>query len=246
MIKNVIYLVCIIAILVGCNSDISPSPTPKKIVRLPRHIPASTGTHQEVTPTNTSVMLNLHTATTTPTGTAIPKSVRGLIIKVHDAERVQVVLEGDRFRDSYVVRLIGVSASPKTIGTTWANIASDTLNVWLMEKVVHLAQDETTFNLAGELPRYIYLEGNLINQTLIELGMAKSHVTSPDTKFETEFKVAENAAHNNKVGLWGPSPTPTIELTPTLTESPIPIEDEGLGIESTVSPLITYTIRVTP
>ena len=218
-------------ILQACGQDVqlnTPMPKKQSVIRLPQS-PEMDG---EPTATNTSVYRTMKTSTPLPTSTTIPNDVKAFVLQVHDVERIQVVLEGDHMQDSHTVQLIGVQAPSKLSDFSWEKIANETLTAWIQGKVVRLLQDDNMKNIHGELPRYVYLEGTLINKILLELGLGRVAEMESDNRFEADFRMAEKTARDKKLGLWGPLATPTITpmSTPTIT--------------ATISS-ITYTIVTT-
>ena len=192
----------------------------------------------QVTPTSTSVMEHLHTPTPVPTATKIPRQVRGLVSGALDAERIVMVLAGDSLQKTYVIRLLGIEMPPTE---AWRVVTTETLNKWLGSKIVRIEQDKTMINKQSELPRYLYLDDELINLKLVELGLARVNFKSPDTKLKAKFKAAEKSAKSAKIGLWGPDPTatPTISLTPVLSAT-TPLSATP-SITLTQTPLVTAT-----
>ena len=62
----------------------------------------------------------------------------------------------------------------------WGKVAFDTLDNWLLGKIVRIVQDTTVQNSDDELPRYLYLSDSLINLRMIELGLGRSHHRSTE------------------------------------------------------------------
>ena len=142
-------------------------------------------------------------------------------------------------KQTYIVRLLGVDAPPSE---AWSIVAVETLDEWLTNKIVRIEQDKTVINKQDELPRYLYLDNELINLKLIESGLARSHFEAPDTKLKAKFTAAVQTAQADEVGLWGPDPTatPVPSLAPTLTAT--------MTITATLTPTVTSTgpITITP
>jgi micrococcal nuclease len=53
------------------------------------------------------------------------------------------------------------------------------------------------------LLRYVFVDNQFINETLIAEGYAKSLTISPNTKYATRFKGLEKEAKAQGLGLWG-------------------------------------------
>ncbi len=188
----------------------------------------------KIPPTNTLVMAAAWTATPIPSATPLPSETLALVVDVPDAETVTVVLKGDTLERVYTVRLLGITVPPNTPLEPWGRVAFQTVQKWLKGKVVRLVQDTTITNAAGELPRYVYVEDSLVNQKLLELGLAQTDFAPPDIKLKSQFDTIERRAKAKNAGLWGPDPTPTVIatiITPTMTTT----------VTITVTPALTNT-----
>lgn len=180
----------------------------------------------EIPPTNTLVMAAAWTPTAIPSATPLPSETLGLVVDVPNAETVAVVLKGDTLDQVYTVRLLGIAVPQNTALEPWGQVAYQTIRKWLKGKVVRLVQDTSIVNANGELPRYIYVEDSLVNQKLIELGLAQTDFSPPDVTLKSQFEATERRAKASSVGLWGPDPTPTMAattITPTVTITVTPI-----------------------
>jgi endonuclease YncB( thermonuclease family) len=237
MIKNFLLLVCSALLLSGCRSILGrPTPTPFRLFQGPTVVLPTPQPTNLPTTTSTLVMSNPWTPTPAPTITPLPREALGLIAGIVDAETVLVVLQGDAMNQVYPVRLLGVDALPDTPAEPWGIVAVEQLNDWLSGKVVRLVQDTTVVDDEGMLPRYLYLDEDMINLRLIESGLARPSFQSPDTEFESEFEQAARSAESSQRGLWGPPPTATPTRTPTPEGSEPP----------SATPTPTLAITTTP
>jgi len=187
------------------------------------------------TPTGTLVMGNPWTPTPIPTKTPLPDEAFGFVVEILDGETVFVVLEGDPVGQGYPVRLLGVNAPPDTANNPWGIVAVEQMKTWLTGKVVHLVLDNTIIEDDRTLPRYLYLENELINLRLIELGLARPEFQDPDRLFEDEFQAAAQQAQANQRGLWGADPTATTIRSPRITPT--------TSITLTLTPTPTATVQ---
>ncbi len=109
---------------------------------------------------------------------------------------------------SYKVRMIGVN-TPETVDPRkkvecFGKEASAFSKKMLSDKNVILEQDDSQSDKDkyGRLLRYVYLDGVLINKTIIESGFGYEYTYNTPYKFQKEFKDAQKRAEINKVGLW--------------------------------------------
>lgn len=75
----------------------------------------------------------------------------------------------------------------------------------VLNKQVELEKDVSETDRYGRLLRYVYLEGKMVNQTLVLQGYAKASTYPPDVKYNDLFFQAQNTAMTAKKGLWGPA-----------------------------------------
>ena len=54
----------------------------------------------------------------------------------------------------------------------------------------------------GRILAYVYLDGEMYNKHLLEIGYAKVATYPPNVKYVEEFKEIQKQARENKVGLW--------------------------------------------
>lgn len=246
--SKIILSISLLAIigLFGCaNPETSPTPTAFQLSQGPTAILPTAPSPTEIRPTNTRVMDTPWTPTIVPSATPLPSDVLALVAKVPSAEEIEVVLQGDDLNHIYTVRLIGVDAPRNNSATPWGLVAFNTVDKLLNGQVVRLLQDSTIQNDDGTLPRYVYLGETLVNQQLIELGLADATFFAPDTRFKRDFTSVAATAQAKGIGLWGPPPTttPTRTPTPNLTITATPTISATLAI--TATPTLTATTLIT-
>jgi hypothetical protein len=104
------------------------------------------------------------------------------------------------------------------------------------------------------LPRYLYLDNELINLRMVELGLAEPSFQSPDTELEAEFNRAAQDAEADGLGLWGANPTatPLSTATPEISDTTVetvtvtlPALTATTTITATGTPIITTTATIT-
>lgn len=123
------------------------------------------------------------------------------------------VVDGDTF-DIYLnqkverVRLLGINTpetkDPKKGIECYGPEASNKLKELINEKTVTLEEDKTQGDQDkyGRLLRYVYLNGENINEKMIKEGYAFEYTYKKAYKFQKEFKSNQSQAKSKNLGLW--------------------------------------------
>lgn len=123
-----------------------------------------------------------------------------LITRVIDGDTVEI--EGGQ-----KIRLIGVDAPesvhPQKPVECYAKVASETLKQWLEGKKVVLEKDVSETDRYGRLLRYIWLDGENVNQRLVQEGFAYASSYPPDIKNQEKLQALQEDARVQSKGLWG-------------------------------------------
>lgn len=235
-----------LVVLVGCAQPLStPASTGlvqrSETVVLPTEVPTTAPS-----PISTRVMplqtfTAVPTSPLTPTITAIPAEVRGLVVETIDGDSIAVVLQGDPPSRIYQVNYLGIEAPANSPDSPWGKVAYETNRKLANLKVVRLVQDQTNVDEEGHLWRYVYVGDQLLSIILVEQGLARANVVEPDTRFKAEIEEAEARAKAGRLGLWSNQPpTPTPQRT-----QPIATAEETTPAPASPSPRITVTITST-
>lgn len=137
----------------------------------------------------------------TTTEIAITKSVES-------TEKVSRVIDGDTFEieGGIKVRLIGVNTPEiknKNKGIDcFATEAKKKMEQKLSNQKVVLVKDISETDKYGRLLRYVYLNGEMINDSLVREGYAKVSTFPPDVSFAETFLKSEATARESNLGLW--------------------------------------------
>jgi micrococcal nuclease len=143
-----------------------------------------------------------------PVATNIP-AVQGVSIATGSAFVVSEVIDGDTIRLSTgeTVRYIGIDTPetrhPQKGKECFGSEASRFNEDLVLGKTVQLEKDVSETDRYGRLLRYVWLDGILVNQTLVAAGYAQASAYPPDIKYQGLFDVAEAEARENNRGLWG-------------------------------------------
>jgi endonuclease YncB( thermonuclease family) len=168
---------------------------------------------------------------TVPPPTAEPTATRGpfdfvgrqraRVLRVWDGQ--SALLEG-----GMTVRYLGVQAPPAgTFGrpSTPGGIAAAQRNADLVEgKEVELEQDVTEVDGDGQLPRYVWVDGEMVNKELLAAGLVQAAVADPDLRYQEDLLAAEREAWEARRGVWvnAPTMTRTLVVRPRATFRPAP------------------------
>lgn len=121
---------------------------------------------------------------------------------------VTSVTDGDTFRIStgQTVRMIGIdtpeTVDPRKTVQCFGKDASAKTKELLLGKTVRLEKDVSETDRYGRLLRYVYVNEDFINQTLVRDGFAKASSYPPDVKYQSVFQLAEQEAREEGRGLW--------------------------------------------
>ena len=118
---------------------------------------------------------------------------------------VKRVIDGDTFETASgkKVRLIGIDAPelhPKK--ECLAEEAKDFLQNKIENKKVLLKKDKENTDKYGRLLRYVYLNGEFVNESLVEKGLAEAKSYPPNTKNQEILKEAQRYAKENSLGIY--------------------------------------------
>lgn len=160
------------------------------------------------------------------------KGVEATVARVIDGDTIELST-GEK------VRYIGVdtpeTVDPRTAPQCLGKEASNKNKELVEGKKVTLETDVSDKDKYGRLLRYVYVEGKMVNETIVREGFAKASSYPPDVKYQDKFREAEQSARNNKWGLWSdicnnPSPTPKAATQGTTTKAPAPTKSPSSNV----------------
>jgi len=148
--------------------------------------------------------------------TSYTTSVTGKAVKTSLAN-VTRVIDGDTVELATGVRIRLVCIDAPETGQLHADEAKERLEELVLGKEVELEPDKTDKDKYGRTLRYIWVDGGLASEALIEEGLAKSYHYPPDLKYCDIMDAAQEAAQSKKLGIWenwdpDNPPTPCMEL----------------------------------
>ena len=108
----------------------------------------------------------------------------GTVANIVDGDTIDVLIDGQEFR----LRYIGMDTPERgELGFAEATAA----NVALVSgKTVILEKDVSDTDRFGRLLRYVYVDGEMVNMTLVEEGYAVPATFPPDVRYQQQFLLA--------------------------------------------------------
>lgn len=143
------------------------------------------------------------------------KPGKGLEVKVArvvSGQTLEVTGIGDQPALISQVRLIGIDA-PDLRQNPWGEEAKTNLEQMISNKPVWLEFDVQDKDDFGRYLSYVWLDGVLLNEELIEQGYGLAVARSPNQKYEQQFFRAQESARLIGQGIWNPEKP--MRLTPT-------------------------------
>lgn len=132
-----------------------------------------------------------------------PKNaIKAEVVSVVDGDTIKVKLSGK----TETVRLTLID-TPETKHPTkpvepFGPEASAFTKKSLEGKHVFLEKDVSDRDSYGRLLRYVWIDGKLHNETLLEKGFARVAVFPPDVKYVDRFRNVQKKAQSKKLGIW--------------------------------------------
>ncbi len=121
------------------------------------------------------------------------------------AANVTRIVDGDTFviDSGEKVRLVGVD-TPE-VDEAYYEEAKQYMVENVLGQQVELEVDVSNRDTFGRLLRYVWLNGELVNEQLVLSGLAVSKTYEPDTRYQKTFEAAQLRAREDRVGLWSSS-----------------------------------------
>lgn len=146
-----------------------------------------------------------------------PKSCKIFVVFDGDTLGCDTNENGKIDNKSEHIRLIGVN-TPETHysrkNTTgqdqpYAKQAVEFVKQSVLKKTVYLAYDIAPRDKYNRILAYVYLDKaktQMLNQILLENGLATTYFMGADRQFETAFEKAQQQAQQKQLNLWKPTP----------------------------------------
>ncbi|WP_391119178.1 thermonuclease family protein [Psychrobacillus sp. L3] len=134
-----------------------------------------------------------------PLSTVLTSAV---VTRVVDGDTIKVKVNGKE----ETVRLILVDTPetkhPKLGVQPFGPEASSFTKNTLTGEEIELEKDVSERDRYGRLLRYVWIDGKLFNETLIEKGLARVAVFQPDVKYIDQFRELQQKAQKQRIGIW--------------------------------------------
>lgn len=137
------------------------------------------------------------------------------------------MIDGDtvELADGRTIRYIGVD-TPETVAPgqpvgCFGPQASARNKALVEGKAVELEKDVSETDRFGRTLRYVYVDGQLVNELLVLEGFAQVSTFPPDVKYVDRFTAAQTTARNAGRGLWGGCAATATPAPPVVSASPV-------------------------
>ncbi len=123
---------------------------------------------------------------------------------------VSRIVDGDtvELEDGSIVRYLGIDTpeiahSASETSSCFGEQARDFNSHLVLGAEVRLEYDEEREDYYGRVLAYLWLDDEMVNQTLVLRGFACLCTVSPNNKYTDEFEALLNEAQAESAGLWG-------------------------------------------
>ncbi len=119
------------------------------------------------------------------------------------------VIDGDtiELESGKKVRYIGIDTPetkhPNQEVECYGQEATEKNWALVLNKQVRLEKDVSNTDRYGRLLRYVYIDGQMVNELLVREGYAVASPYPPDVKYQSRLQGAEQLAREENKGLWG-------------------------------------------
>ncbi|MBO8155574.1 MAG: thermonuclease family protein [Bacillaceae bacterium] len=129
--------------------------------------------------------------------------IEAFVTRVIDGDTVHVQFNGEE----ETVRLLLIDTPetnhPSKPVQPYGREATDYARQVLENKTVMLELGTEKRDKYGRMLAYVYIDGNLFNQMIIEKGLARvAYVFPPNDKYVDQLRAAEATAREQKLGIW--------------------------------------------
>jgi micrococcal nuclease len=130
------------------------------------------------------------------------KYIDALVTNVVDGDTIHVLIHNQK----ETVRLVLVDTPetkhPNKPIEPFGSEASKFVKDLLEGKKVKLEQDISTTDRYGRLLMYVWLNDRMVNEILLERGLARVAVFPPDVKYVEAFRAVQKKAQEAQLGIW--------------------------------------------
>lgn len=168
-------------------------------------------------PTSTTAPTETPSPAPTPTQISLPACIpagskveAATVVEIIDGDTITVETNGERLP----VRYIGIDTAER--GSDFYEEASDRNRELVLGKDVLLVKDVSETDSFARQLRYVFVDGQFVNEILVEEGYAVAKDYPPDTACSLEFAAAQTEASTRGTGIWVVAPTEVVVATATV------------------------------
>ena len=148
------------------------------------------------------------------------KVEQGKVVKITDGDTIEVDINSKVF----IVRYIGINSSE--VNQPLFQEAKDRNSTLVYQKEVVLVRDVSETDQYNRLLRYVFIDGEFVNETLVKKGLAIAKDYPPDSSCKMVLSNVQAEAKTQGIGVWLPVPTlisktTAIPIIRTTTTRPI-------------------------
>ena len=133
-----------------------------------------------------------------------PDALSYEVLRVIDGDTILISV----FGTETTIRLIGIDAPESVHPETEKNTpegdkASLFLKHYAVGKRVTLEYDQELKDKYDRTLAYVYADGMMLQDMLLAMGMARTQVMEPNTRYQHHFEMIEKSAREGGSGFWG-------------------------------------------
>ncbi|MFC3886131.1 thermonuclease family protein [Bacillus songklensis] len=136
---------------------------------------------------------------TNPNGVAL---IPAMVTNVIDGDTLDVKINGKTERVRLVLVDTPETKHPNKPVQPFGPEASELTKNTLLGKQVGLEKDISERDRYGRILAYVWVDGKMHNEALIEKGLGRVAVFPPDTKYVDEFREKQRQAQEKAIGIW--------------------------------------------
>lgn len=125
-----------------------------------------------------------------------PERTPATVLRVFDGRTIGVEVDGAE----RTVRYIGIDIPE--FGDPLYEVAVEANRQWLIGSDVLLEADEVEVDEQGRLLRYVWLDGAMINETMLAAGLASVDGPGPNSRYRDALEATEDNARSRGLGIW--------------------------------------------
>lgn len=138
----------------------------------------------------------------TQTGPADVNLIPAVVTYVTDGDTIKATVNGKEETIRMILVDTPETKHPNKPVQPFGPEASEFTKKMLSGKKIGLEKDVSERDRYGRLLAYIWVDGKLFNQMLIEKGLARVAVYQPDIKYLDEFRNIQSKAQKAGIGIW--------------------------------------------